>query len=136
MGSQPISSHDGNWSQLRYLVMRLLEEHEEAIEELQTIVQGSDADGGMCARVQVLSSQLEEVKKRLKEIDTKANSAHKKANEVATKVALVKPDGSVEIMNRKMIAGLLAILTVLSTGLSKLVELVAHLFQSGGGTTP
>jgi chromosome segregation ATPase len=113
-------SHDGNWSQLRHLVLRLLEEHEEAISELSCMVTGDADHEGLATKIRVLEEQLAEARQKVGEIDRKANKAHDKGNRNAETLAGL---GS----SKKQIAALIGVVTTLSTALSKLVDLVFEL---------
>lgn len=135
-----LKGHDANWAQIRHLVMRLLEQHEDTIEDLLEIVKGSDDTGGLITRVCLLEEQVKQARiqmgladKEVAKISLKSDSAHKKINGHLQDVVMPKDEwGKKKIM--QIAAGILGILTVLSTALGKLVEYVLQ--QVGSGGTP
>jgi len=115
--------HDGNWAELRRLVLRLLEEHEELLEKLRVEVKGSAGTPGLTERMQALEVLVEEARRRLDALDKKANSAHDKINKH------LQDDGCGK-RSKKQTAVLVGIISALAAGLLKLAEILYNLMNA------
>ena len=105
-------SNEGNWAQLRQLVLRLLEEHEEVLDQLSALVQGSPGNKGVMERIAVVEQEICQLRARFKVIEKKFDSfsvaEHKKKDP-------------------KVVAALVGIVSALAYALGKLVDLAVDL---------
>lgn len=110
----PIGGQDGNWTQLRRLIMHLLEEHEEAIDGLKELIEGTGADDpGLKTRIAVIETKHQKACEELKVVQRRLNR--------------LPADSKSKLQ-------LVGVLTVMSAALGKLIELVVHLLTNSGGT--
>lgn len=152
-----ISRQQGNWSQLRTLVLRLLQAHEDTLDEhdkkiglsatvdaelkkdldrcLEEIFGDASTDSLRTA-IRLVQAEQAGMRKDVEGAHAKANAAHAKANELAKNLAAheskclpaVDHVAKKEGPSTKVVAGLVGIITVLANAV---IELLKHLFSGG-----
>ena len=132
-----ISRQQGNWSQLRQLVLRLLQAHEETIDnhegrissgqtvdaQLQKDIDrcleeifGDASTDSLRTAIRLVQAEQAGMHKAIEGAHAKANAAHAKANVNSTKIASLKvkktPDGKGKASN-KMVIALISVVSLL-----------------------